>query len=307
MLTRERAERMLDAPSFADAAKLLTDCGYDDFSGLNAGEIDAALNAKRNALFDEISAACPDSAVTGVFRVKYDYHNIKVMLKSAALNLNSDGVFIRCGRFAPEKLREAYEEDSYSGLPQIMADAVKEASSVLARSSNPQLADFVLDSAMFEEMSGLAADSPFLSGYVKAVIDAANLKSCVRAVRMGKDTAFLKSVLIARGCADTDRLAGAISGEGFESVFKSTELEQAAVLADAALSGGSLTGFELACDNAMNAYLSRAKLIAYGEEPVAAYLAAMENEITAVRIILSGRLSGINPAILKERLRDFYA
>ena len=41
MLSREKAERMLDAPSYAECAKLLTDCGYEDMSGMNAGEITA--------------------------------------------------------------------------------------------------------------------------------------------------------------------------------------------------------------------------------------------------------------------------
>ena len=32
MLTRDKAERMIDAPSFDEAAKMLTDCGYKDRS-----------------------------------------------------------------------------------------------------------------------------------------------------------------------------------------------------------------------------------------------------------------------------------
>ena len=53
--------------------------------------------------------------------------------------------------------------------------------------------------------------------------------------------------------------------------------------------------------------LGDAKLVAYGEEPVVAYLAAVESEITAVRMILTGRLAGIDPQTIRERLRDLYA
>ena len=38
-----------------------------------------------------------------------------------------------------------------------------------------------------------------------------------------------------------------------------------------------------------------------------AYLAAVEGEITAVRMILTGKLSGIEPETIRERLRDLYA
>ena len=68
-----------------------------------------------------------------------------------------------------------------------------------------------------------------------------------------------------------------------------------------------MTKFELACDNAVTAYLIGARMVSFGEEPVIAYLAALEGEITTVRMILTGRLSGIAPDVIRERLRDLYA
>ena len=37
------------------------------------------------------------------------------------------------------------------------------------------------------------------------------------------------------------------------------------------------------------------------------YLAELEGEITTIRMILTGRLAGIEPQVIKERLRDLYA
>ena len=42
MLTRDKAERMLDAGSFEEAAKLLSDCGYEDMSQMSAKDIEGA-------------------------------------------------------------------------------------------------------------------------------------------------------------------------------------------------------------------------------------------------------------------------
>ena len=67
------------------------------------------------------------------------------------------------------------------------------------------------------------------------------------------------------------------------------------------------TEFELECDNAVNEYLKGAKLVSFGPEAVVAYIAAVEGEITAVRMILTGRLAGIAPQTIRERLRDLYA
>ena len=45
----------------------------------------------------------------------------------------------------------------------------------------------------------------------------------------------------------------------------------------------------------------------FGAAHVSAYLAAMENETTAARMILTGRLAGLQPAVIRERLRETYA
>ena len=48
-----------------------------------------------------------------------------------------------------------------------------------------------------------------------------------------------------------------------------------AALGAAAVKGGTMTEFELACDNAVTAYLTGARLVSYGEAPAIAYLAAV--------------------------------
>ena len=74
-----------------------------------------------------------------------------------------------------------------------------------------------------------------------------------------------------------------------------------------AMMGGQLSDFELECDNAVSAYLSQAKTKPFGIEPAAEYLALLESEITAARMILTGRLAGIEPEVIRERLRDINA
>ena len=49
------------------------------------------------------------------------------------------------------------------------------------------------------------------------------------------------------------------------------------------------------------------KLRSFGAAHVSAYLAAIENETTAARMILTGRLAGLQPAVIRERLRETYA
>ena len=307
MLSRDKAERMLDAPSYGECAKLLTDCGYEDMSQLSASEIDRALSRYRAEIFRELSLQAPAKDLVDLFRVKYDYHNAKAMLKAEATGSEPLPVMSASGRVSPETMLAAYREERLHELPAPLARAIAEGRELLARTANPQLADFAMDRATFEELRALSAEKgEFVKGYVSILADSTNLKSAVRTARLGKNADFLRLALVPGGKVDAERFASA-GGEGLAALFNGSALAEAASLGAAAAEGGSMTAFERACDNAVMSYLRGAKLVSFGEEAVLAYLAAVENEITAVRMILTGRLAGIAPQTIRERLRDLYA
>ena len=309
MLSRDKAERMLDAPNFEDAAKMLTDSGYEDMSQMSVKQIETALSDRRAAVFHELETLIPNTAALDLFRLKYDYHNAKVLVKSEAMHRNDASLLSSSGRVATETVQKRFQEDRLRDLPGELGSAAEEARNLLARSANPQLSDFLLDKAYFREMNALAdeLDSDFARGYVALLADSTNLRSAVRILRMGKDIGYLQEALVAGGSVSEERLTQGISGEGLASVFAGTALTNAAQLGAEAVSGGTLTAFELACDNAVADYLSNAKLCSFGEESVIAYLAGTENELTAVRMILTGRLAGVPSDTIRERLRDLYA
>ena len=309
MLSRDKAERMLDAPNFEDAAKMLTDSGYEDMSQMSVKQIETALSDRRAAVFHELETLIPNTAALDLFRLKYDYHNAKVLVKSEAMHRNDASLLSSSGRVAPEMVQKRFQEDRLRDLPGELGSAAEEARNLLARSANPQLSDFLLDKAYFREMNALAdeLDSDFARGYVALLADSTNLRSAVRILRMGKDIGYLQEALVSGGSVSEERLTQGISGEGLASVFAGTALTKAAQLGTEAVSGGTLTAFELACDNAVADYLSNAKLCSFGEESVIAYLAGTENELTAVRMILTGRLAGVPSDTIRERLRDLYA
>ena len=308
MLSREKAERLLDTPGFSDSAKLLVDCGYEDLSGADAAGIDAALSRRREEVFHEISRQSEAKPIVDLFRIKYDYHNAKAVLKAEAMALDPTPMLSESGRVDPETLLNAYREERWRDLPERLAKGLREGKEILARSENPQLSDFTLDRACFEELVRLSEETgnAFLRGYVAIQADSTNLKSAVRTLRMGKSADFLRLALVPGGRVDAERFAAA-GAEGLGALFAGSRLADAAARGVEAAQGGALTGFERACDNAVTDYLRGAKLKAYGAEPVVAYLAALENEITAVRMILTGKLAGIAPQTIRERLRDLYA
>lgn len=309
LLTRERMERMLDAATTEEAAKVLTECGYPEISKVNVDTINEMLAAARDQVIAEVTSLSRDTRMVDVFKIKYDYHNAKVMLKSEAMGEDPRRLLVDSGRMPGKELAEAVENSNYDLVPEELAKAILQAREVLGATKDPQQADFLLDQAYFREMDTMAKStgSKFLTGYVQLMVEAANLRSLVRVLRMGKDQTFLKNVLFEGGLVEPWRFMNVgEDGAGMEELYLGTDLQGAAELGRKAVNGGSLTEFEKACDNALVAYLTQAQSVPFGEQPMIAYLAARDNEFTAVRIILTGRLAGLAADQIRERLRDAY-
>ncbi len=309
LLSRERMERMCDAKSIEDAAKVLSECNYGDFSPSSLADVESVLARERNASFELVGSMAPDKKLVDVFRVKYDYHNLKTILKGEQAGEAYSFLLIPCGTVPVSLLTEMMREVSYGGMSKVMHRAVEEAKDVLGRTSDPQLSDFILDRACYEEMLSLATatGSQFLSGYVKLLVDAVNLRSAIRIKRMGKSFDFLRSCLIPGGNVDIARLSVDLTPDLVESIYHSGPLAVAAVAGAAALRGeASLANVDLKCDDAVTAYLKGAKYVAFGEQSLVAYLAAKESEFTAVRTIMAGRFAGLAPEMIRERLREAY-
>lgn len=157
-------------------------------------------------------------------------------------------------------------------------------------------------------MSALASEtgSTFLKDYVALQIDAVNLRTLVRARRMGCEDDVLAAAMLPGGHIPAGQLKGA-RGDHLSSLTHGTPLDSAGELAAKLLdSGGGLTEFERACDDALMSYLQRARRTPFGPEVVAGYLGAKEAEFTAVRTILSGKIAGIAAEDIRARLRMSY-
>ena len=307
LLTDERMEQLLSARTEEEVTRVLQDCGYPALSAMAPDEMDAALSAVRRETLEDLGDGVPDAGYLDVFKLQYDYHNAKAILKAAAMGTDPASMLTELGRVPAEELREAVRTGEYGALPPMLAAAVAEARDVLDTTRDPQLCDVLLDRWSFREELAAAEDagSEFLTGYVRTRIDSANLRSLVRTLRMGKDADFLRGVLVEGGELSTDAVAAVAAdrGRGLAELYAPTALGKAAEAGAEALRGGPLTEFEKLCDEAVDGYLAGAQLIPFGEAPLVAYLAARDTEITNLRILLLGRRAGLAPEVIRSRLR----
>ena len=277
MLSRERMDRMLSAPSFAEAAKLLVDCGYEDMSSADATGIDAALSRRRAAVFTELSGMVPQPEAVDIFRLKYDYHNLKVLVKSAAAGVDGEYLLSGCGR-GGRGGAEIRRGRGRAGRP-----AGRHGRGIHGGGLRPQQ-DGQPPAGRLRTGRGLlrrgpepwpdAAAAPSSRAMCSSLIDSANLRTAVRTVRMGKDREFMRHRPWCRAERRTPRgwPWRRRAARPSAALFHATPLAAAAAVGADAMKGGPLTDFELACDNAVSAYLSAAKMKPFGIEAVVEYI-----------------------------------
>ncbi len=310
MLSQERLNRLLEAEDSDDVLKLLGDAGYPPFDPRDPEAMDRALGSVREERFRDLEDTAPDPRYLDIFRIRYDYHNLKTVLKAEVTGADPEPLLLDLGRTDAKTLREALSTGETGVLEQSFAQAALEAREVLDTTQDPQLMDACLDRHMFREQleTAKATGSKFLSGYVRALIDAAGLKAAVRAIRMGKNADFLAGILADGGETSPESILSCVrnQGQGLAELYAPTLFAAAAEAGQAVLGGGPLTEFEKLTDDAVCAYLSNALYVAFGEAPLVGYLAACETEITNIRIILMGRNAGLSPDIVRTRLRAPY-
>ena len=201
------------------------------------------------------------------------------------------------------EIKEAFETKNYGRLTETMADAITAAYDGYAKTQNGQIIDTVMDNAAFRDMLKVAEKSGirFVTDYVHALCDLTNLKSFARLKNMNKSVTEFENVYVSGGSISLDVFKRAFNAEGTSGGFKET-----AYSALASKMEEGFTVFEKACDDYLMAFMRDAKYKSLTVEPLLAYIYAVETEVKTVRIIVNGKLNGIDTEVIKERLRDAY-
>lgn len=312
MLTRERAEKMIDAKTTEDSLKVLSDIDYGYGSDVaDPNNYEKLLTDEHKKTYDFITSIAPELDYFNMFLYPYDYHNLKVIMKSEYSGTDASDAFVDTGSIDLKVLRYSVKERDFSELTENMESALKEIIETFPKTNDPQIIDIILDKYCYDEMLKSAEEtkSKFIIDYVKMQIDAINVKTYVRLKKMDKSWDFFTKVFLRGGNIGEqifiknydetfEKFAEQLSAYGFKEAF----LEGTEALAET----GKFTTLEKLLDNKIIEHIRSAKYISFGIEPLAGYLIAKDNEIKIARIILAGKLAGISPELIRERLRETY-
>ena len=313
LLDKTKIDRMIDSASAEDALKVLQESEYANVMSnvKRAEDYEEILSTELKRIYSEVYSMTPSKPLVDVMSIKYDYHNVKVILKGIFLKKDFSDILIPVGKYDAKKLKVIIENNTLVDLNPIMRASVEEAMEDFSAKNDPQRIDIILDKAMFEEMKAIAKelDDKFTDEYVKAMIDLTNIKTLLRVKKQNKGREFLLSVIISGGNIDketllalltdsTENIPGKLSYTNYVEVLKNG--------VESYIKSGSAGYLEKLIDNYIMEKMKSAKMISFGGEPLLAYIYAKETEIKVIRIIMVGKLNNINGEVIRERLRDIY-
>ncbi|AQM61051.1 V-type ATP synthase subunit C [Clostridium baratii] len=313
LLDKAKIDRMIDGDSANEALKVLQESEY---AGVMTGvkrpeDYEMVLARELKRVYELMYDASPVKSLVDIMGIKYDYHNIKVILKGMFLQKDFSHMLIPVGMIDVQTLKHSIENNNLGDLNETMKEGIIKAKEVFEETKDPQVIDIILDNTMFKEMREIAKqiDDKFVDKYVKVTIDSTNIKTLLRVKKQKKDKDFLEEVIIEGGEIDKDTLISMLhdAPENISNKLAFTDYGEMIKLGiEDFTKSGSVNELERLVDNYIMNMMKEAKYIPFGVEPLLAYIYAKETEIKIVRIIMVGKLNNISGEVIRERLRDIY-
>ncbi|MDO4638621.1 V-type ATP synthase subunit C [Leptotrichia hongkongensis] len=313
LLTRNRLERMIEAQTPEEVLKLLGETEYSQDMADIHGSQDYEIILKRETerVFSIVRNMIKNTGIVDVLSLKYDYHNLKVLLKSKITGKDFSSLLMQAGTIDASKFKVKFESQS-NDLPQEIMEAIDEVQKDFEENHNPQRIDIIVDKHYFRNLSRLAKeiDVKVITDYVEGLIDFQNMITLFRVQKQKRDARFLETVIFEGGTISKNKIVASINDntDTILNKFKKEKLGTYLVKGLEAFSETKrLSELEKISDNYLMELNKESKYVVFGPEPLFTYLVAKEREINAVRMIMVSKINNISSDKIRERLRETYA
>ncbi|MBQ3448776.1 MAG: V-type ATPase subunit, partial [Synergistaceae bacterium] len=187
--------RLIDSAGIDEALKALGETSYSQWL-TGSAKFDKAIDAEMLATCEELEKFVPDKELIDLFRLPYDFHNVKVLLKGlfkvrgGELDGRRYDLLSKMGTIDTEELTNAIETEEYGFLPYGLTDIIPQCWQLWDSTKNAQAVELLLDHQMYKAMLNVAEGlkMPEVIQWVRFKIDAENLRSAVRLARMKYDS-----------------------------------------------------------------------------------------------------------------------
>jgi V/A-type H+/Na+-transporting ATPase subunit C len=299
LLTDKRFEELLSTRDVEELMSVLHDTDYGEFfRNIKKGEAEEALGEYKVALYDDLEKLIVNPEIIRILRAKYDFHNVKVLLKGKILEEDFTEKCSPLGSLPVSKISEIFKEEKYRELPEYLREAAEKGIDVYySTDHNPQRLSFTVDSIMASKVTSYEKNS-FLNRYYKIWVDLTNLKIILRLLFLERYEDLIGFAILPGGNIKKEKItkANIESPDSLEDFYRGTIYSSLLEFKD------SFSILEREAEKLLVSYLNSVAFESIGVEPVVAYLLLKENEIRNLRIILIGKMNGVGEDLIEERL-----
>ncbi len=311
--SRERIERAAEASTTEEVLRILAETPYSEFLSALKGPEDYEffLEKEHQRVINLLQSLTKDPPLTDLLIDRFDFHNLKVALKERFGEQDLDSAYVPFGGISVLTMKAAVNEEDFASLPLWLAQPAEQVVREFPARQDPKWIDFLVDRKMYELLitTSRAEGSLFLHDVIQKEIDLINILSLFRIRYGGQERGrFLESFIEGGSLARPfflqlfDEPLEAIPGRFAYTPYRDLVENGWNHLN----SHASFVVLERMGRDFILEYLRRANLIAFGIEPLIAYVYAKENELRMIRTIMVGKLNGVPSNLIKESLPRVY-
>lgn len=304
-------DRLVQAESLERALHILQETRYSDrVTRLERSEdYEVALAEELAFQANVLDELAEDADLKRLLFLKYDYHNVKILVKERLTDRNFSGLAYPFGSLFIPEVKDWIDNPMKNPRKNRLQEAIEEARATYQETGDAQMMDFVLDRAYFEELFSLSQSlgNEFFIDFARDYADFTNVLAFHRLVYQKQTKDVFDRVFVHGGeLINQDFMAH--FNDSPDSLFRfiksKTKSEELVEAARDYLEEPDLRSFEKARDQFASDRGLRGADIPYGPEVIYSYLLRLETEIQNLRIVLAGKQAGVDPATIQERMRS---
>jgi len=276
LLTPDRIQRIIDAGDAITVWREVKGWELGEQKEINPEdpqEVENFLLREMKHTRNLVFSLSLDKDLTNLFFLKYDIHNIKILLGRRSI----DG-FLDIGIVPVEQIKNAISKNDFRELPLVLRKVMEPEIEELR--AHPETVDILLDNRMYRtiiqtiEERGVFPSRDFLKELFNLEIDIHNLKMLIRFRHLGRNKEFLSRAILYGGSLEQKSLLGMY------------EMDMAEVERYAELQTRE-------CEYKLSRLWESTKFTAFGLEPLIAYLNRREKDWKFIRAVLLARIHKI--------------
>ena len=196
LLSKTRIDRMIEAKDIEEVFKTLSETEYSNaVAGVSRDEdYENILSHELKRVYKLMREVSKDQIVVDLMALKYDYHNLKVLVKERKLNKDLSRLYIPIGTTDFKKIKEGFIEGNLRDVEPEFREAIEAVVQDFEINKDPQKIDIIFDRYYFQHLFKMAKNTgiQLFVDYVRDMIDFVNIKSSIRLKKQGKDMNFWK-------------------------------------------------------------------------------------------------------------------